>query len=140
VVGDACSTAFPSASFEVIVSSLGDPYNCVQFWRETFRLLTVGGVCLFTTPAVEWAAQFRSEGKKMTAEFLRSDGAIILTRSEILPIKDQIDAISETGFQVQEIRTLTVAELTRPLSPKLSVAGKHDVETIALRGLIVSKN
>jgi len=66
LVGNAWRTELPAASFELVVAALGDPYNCVIFWHEVARLLEWGGVCLFTTPAPEWATRFRRPDSQST--------------------------------------------------------------------------
>src|SRR5882762_6235910 len=69
VVADAQSTGLARSSFNLIVASLGDPYNRLPFWQEVSRLLRSGGICLFTSPAFEWASRFRG-GDSDYAEFL----------------------------------------------------------------------
>lgn len=76
LVADAERTDLPAGSFDIIVSSLGDPYNTGRFWSEVARLLSRDGKCYFTTPAVEWASAFRPPESRSAAEFVRADGAV----------------------------------------------------------------
>lgn len=121
IVGDACNTGLPTAKFQLIVSSLGDPYNYPTFWQEITRLLDRAGVCLFTIPAPEWAARFRAWSDPATAEFLLANGARVLVRSNIPPIEKQIEMITMAGLRVDEMQDLSSVDLSGPPSPKLLI-------------------
>lgn len=134
IIGDACNTGLPSTSFQLIVSSLGDPYNYLTFWQEIRRLLDRVGVCLFTIPAPEWAARFRAKSDPAIAEFLLTTGARVLVRSNIPPIEKQIEMITTAGLRVDEMQDLSSADLAGPRSPKLII--EHDTAHLPIvRGL-----
>jgi SAM-dependent methyltransferase len=138
MVGDARATGLESANYDLLVSSLGDPYNVESFWNEVRRILVPGGICLFTTPAREWAIRLRSESDISKAEFLRSDGATIFVRSEIPTMKEQKEMIGGAGLVVREIQSFTAAQLLGAHSPRLLITNDM-LSSIILRGITVRK-
>jgi hypothetical protein len=119
IIADAQHTSLPSANYQLLISSLGDPYNGRAFWLEVSRLLTVGGTCLYTTPSFEWAQRFRRNFDMGAAEFLRTDGTKILVRSEIPTTKKQIELIKDAQLDVEEVTPMTASQLSTPPSSKL---------------------
>jgi SAM-dependent methyltransferase len=138
LVGDARNTGLPAASFQLIVSSLGDPYNDSSFWVEMDRLLVPRGVCLFTAPAREWAERFRTESGRGVAEFVLSNGAEVSVRSNIPSMSSQAQMIEEAGLYLQEMQALDATQLLGARSSKLLV----DAQTSSLpvvRGFVIRK-
>jgi SAM-dependent methyltransferase len=121
LLGNASRTELPAASFGLIVSALGDPYNCVAFWQEVARLLEWGGICLFTTPAPEWAMRFRRPDSQLHAEFVIANGTTVLVSSNIPALDQQIRMITEASLQVMEVGSLSAEQLSGVHSPKLLV-------------------
>jgi len=119
IVGDACRTQLPDRSFRLIVSALGDPYNCPAFWREVARLLEPGGLCLFTTPAPEWATRFRQPEAQSHAEFVIADGRTVLVPSKIPAREQQGSMIADAGLHSVGDEGLSAEKLAGPPSPKL---------------------
>jgi SAM-dependent methyltransferase len=118
VLCDARRLAFLSESFDIVVSSLGDPYNTPQFWKEAARVLRVGGHVLFTTPSFEWALKFR--GETDAAAFVVSDGSEILLPSYVKPDDIQGRIIEASGFMLVEIRAVEDTDLRETVrSPRL---------------------
>lgn len=122
VVGDA--TAFPirDASFRLVVSSLGDPYNVPQFWGEVMRCLEPGGCCVFTTPSFEWADRFRRGRKEEVpslAYFRLRTGAGLHVPSFVLPAGEQVEMIRRAGLLVEEVAVIPTSEVQEPISSKL---------------------
>lgn len=137
-IADAQATGLNSNNYQLLVSSLGDPYNGQPFWNEVYRLLTAGGVCLFTTPSREWAERLRAKSELSVAEFLRADGVKIFVRSEISDLDEQIEMIERSGLRVDEIRSFTAADISGRRSPKLLVT-EHTLESVIVRGFSISK-
>jgi SAM-dependent methyltransferase len=128
-------------SLNLLISSLGDPYNEPAFWREVSRVLRPGSRCLYTTPSYEWAMAFR-EGKPldeiMAAEFELSDGRIVLVRSWIYSISEQVRLIEAYDLTVVEVVQLSRSALAASqLSWKLIVDGDRDLDI--LTGYVVAK-
>jgi SAM-dependent methyltransferase len=121
IIADARDTGLGSGSFDIIVASLGDPYNQPLFWRECARLLRRGGSCLFTTPTHDWASRFRIGSDLDAAEFLLSDGRSVLVPSFTPPDRDQITMIQQAGLRVGEVRAYSRDDLSEPISPKLDL-------------------
>jgi hypothetical protein len=109
----------PERSFRLIVSALGDPYNCPAFWREVARLLEPGAVCLFTIHAPEWAARFRPPEAQSHAEFVIADGRTVLVPSKIPAREQQGSMIAAAGLHSFDDEGLSAEKLSGPPSPKL---------------------
>lgn len=122
---DAECTDLPDGSVDLLVSSLGDPYNTQRFWSEASRILCAGGLVAFTIPSFQWAARFRSGGAAQNlfrAEFLTREGRVIYVPSTILPLEDQVAMIEYSGLVVLDFKDLGADELgTSPKSPKTAV-------------------
>jgi SAM-dependent methyltransferase len=138
LVANADNTGLPPASFQLIVSSLGDPYNDANFWQEVSRLLDSRGICLFTTPAREWSERFRADSDRRAAEFVLANGAKILVRSDIPSVASQSEMIGRAGLCLDETQALGAAQLSGPLSPKLLVDGQASPLPV-VRGFAVKK-
>ena len=118
VVCDAEHLPFISESFDMVVSSRGDPYNTPLFWSEAAQVLRVGGHVLFTSPALEWALKFRGEAD--TAEFVTSNGSEILVPSYVRADDVQSRMIEANGLRLVENRTVADTSLSAtPRSPRL---------------------
>jgi SAM-dependent methyltransferase len=137
LLGDATATALPAESFDLVVSSLGDPYNSPEFWREVKRLLRPTGTCLFTTPSPEWASRFRSAHEATNAEFVLSDGRKLWVRSHIPDQATQEGMIEHAGLRIAETEGISVAGLSDTISPKLRVS--DDPTLPVVRGYVVQR-
>src|SRR5271157_817720 len=115
---DAELLPFASNSFDLIVSSLGDPYNTVDFWQGVARVVCPEGYVVFTTPSFEWAKQFRN-GTNL-AEFVIADGGAIVVKSCVEEVGEQRRMIERSGLTIMERRNVFKHQLHKtPLSPKL---------------------
>lgn len=122
ILGDALRLPPADSSVELLVSSLGDPYNEEGFWKEVFRVLQPGRLALFTTPSYEWAAAFRRSGRQRHdfAQFELRDGRRLCVPSLIHPEEIQRKLIESSGLIVKRLIHVRMAELrVHPLSPKL---------------------
>ena len=141
VTGDALNLPITSESLDLIVSSLGDPYNEFEFWQEAHRTLRTQGVLIFTTPAYDWAVAFRSKneiGDMMLAEFELSKGKRVFVPSWIYPRADQIAMIEKSGLFVQEYAKVPLFALkSERLSPKLLSERGSDASVV--EGYLVTK-
>jgi hypothetical protein len=125
VVADAC--ALPtSATFEVIVASLGDPYNVPAFWGEVARACEPGADVFFTTPSYEWATTFRDPDAAEQADFVTTSGEHVWIPSYIASASDQAAMGRAVGLRLQMKKDFYATELSGPLSPKLSASAQHN--------------
>jgi SAM-dependent methyltransferase len=136
VLADACSLPFPDGSIDVIVASLGDPYNLPAFWGEVARVLRSGGRALFTAPASEWATRFRAPECLDAAEFIRRDGTILLMPSPVLTEQEQISMFAEAGLAFEEVQTFSAVDLGSTPAPKLLCLDEGEP---VLRGYVVRR-
>jgi Methyltransferase domain len=74
MIRDARRTGLQKGTYDLAVASLGDPYNCKEFWGELRRVMSDGGSALFTTPSYEWSSAFRSNEERDEAEFVEPMG------------------------------------------------------------------
>jgi SAM-dependent methyltransferase len=137
LLASATKVPFPSERFDLIVSSLGDPYNNLEFWEEVSRLLRPRGVCLFTTPSPEWASRFRSQGEQAKAEFVLRDGHRVWVPSLIPDQAAQKDLITDAGLRITETEGMSLASLNGLISPKLRVSDNPAMPVV--RGYVVQK-
>ena len=121
VVDNAVESGLSPSDYNLIIASLGDPYNSSKFWIEVYRLLAPGGTCIFTTPSREWAERFRVSGDLLEAEFLRADGSFIKVPSRIPAISEQFQWIEEAGLRIGPVDDLPARAISGRLSPKLLV-------------------
>lgn len=136
VIADAQNTGLQAESVDLVVASLGDPYNTAEFWSEVARLLRPGGRCLFTTPALEWASTFRPLETRSAAEFVRADGTVLLMPSPILNEVEQIELFTNAGLKLIETEAFSIADLRSAAAPKLLCVSSHEP---ILRGYTVER-
>jgi 2-polyprenyl-3-methyl-5-hydroxy-6-metoxy-1,4-benzoquinol methylase len=101
------------ASFDLIASCLGDPYNTPALWRRITHWLAPGGACFYTTPSFAWAERFRprhQSGREAVAEFL-VDGESIYVPSWVLRPKAQCAMIEAAGLRVEGMSVVTRRDL-----------------------------
>ena len=114
-------------SFSYVVSSLGDPYNTQNFWRESSRIVKPGGRLIFTTPSFEWSSRFRLKNAHNSAEFVVAGNRSLVVPSFILPLAEQIQMMEAAGFLCIHFESLGDDRLhsAKILSPKLAVFGEQ---------------
>jgi SAM-dependent methyltransferase len=123
ILAEASKLPLAQGSVDLLVSSLGDPYNTPDFWQEVRRVLSDGGRAIFTTPSYAWATSFRSTDsreKGMSARFDLADGRSLFVPSYIYTRAEQSKLIASAGLVVQNYMEVAWKELeSGQLSPKL---------------------
>ena len=141
IVGQADRIPVESDSIDILVSSLGDPYNTARFWTEVQRVLRPGGTALFSTPAYEWASAFRPAGSPdlmTSAEFELVTGAHVFVPSYIYKKTEQQAIIEEAGLIVECVRDISLADLNAErVSPKLLIGQTRGSSIVT--GYVVKK-
>jgi len=124
IIADARHTGLRDSTFDLIVSSLGDPYDSPNFWLEMRRIIDDNGVFLFTTPSFEWSSRFRAASERDKAEFSLRGGRSILAPSFTRPIAEELTLIIASGFEIVEEFMPTKDAIIGPHSSKLNVIRK----------------
>ncbi len=114
--------------FDIIVCSLGDPYNTKEFWKAIRQSLSPSGRCLFTTPSYEWASRFRlsQEGeKKGQALFKNRFGRAVYVPSIVLGYLEQERLVQSQGLEIEIVLGVPTSGLSR-VPPKLQEMSLKD--------------
>lgn len=122
VIADSSSLPLRSNSVDLVVASLGDPYNRINFWVEVNRVLSQEGVCLFTTPSYEWSEAFRLSSPKEKcgfAYFELTDGRNGYVPSIILSETQQEQQLIQCGLRILDTTSIPTSKLEGVRSPKL---------------------
>lgn len=133
VLGDAFALPVMSESLNLLVSSLGDPFNEPYYWKEVHRVLQAEGISLFTTPSYAWASSFRTPdySKMMLAEFEISESQNVQVPSFIYPVNEQVALIERSGLSVTKVIEFPIGLLkNKHLSPKLNIERGPDASII----------
>jgi len=140
VLNDATRLALADNRCDLLVSSLGDPYNVQAFWDGVCRVLKSGGLMIFTTPADAWAKAFRtnSHSDLSLAQFDLRDGESVDVSSWIYPKEKQIEIIEKSGLHFLERSVVTICEIgSTELSPKLMLERGSEAEIV--EGYLITK-
>jgi hypothetical protein len=122
LVGDISHLPMPPASIDLLVSSLGDPYNVNEFWLKCTNLLRTDGLVLFTTPSYAWARIFRDQeaNSMYNAEFVTSKGHVYGMPSYILEKTKQLSLMEAHDLLVVGSGNVTLDDIqTEIVSEKL---------------------
>lgn len=124
-IGSVRNMPFPDDSFDIVLSSLADPYFYPSAIYEIYRVLKPDGKFIFTTPSSIWSSAIRNNNSNKTT-FTLKDGdkaevfSFTFTMSEILEI------LKTCGFKVvhcEEIKA--IPEINENISPAIVSAAKQ---------------
>jgi SAM-dependent methyltransferase len=141
VVADSTALPIASENLDLLISSLGDPYNTPSFWSEVYRTLRPGGAAMFTTPSFDWAIAFRDKCKSdiTSAEFETIGGEVVSVPSWIYSQVEQIEMIEKSGLIMSEHARVSIPQITpASLSPKLLRGRGFDADVV--EGYLVTKS
>ena len=139
IVADAWQLPFDNGTFDLIIISLGDPFNLPPLWEEVSRIMKASGVCMFTTPSYDWATRFRWRERDEVMDralFLKRSAEKRFVPSFIWNKATQDVMFKEADLVVREITSVTVSEIIKPISWKLLIDGG---ELSVVTGYIVEK-
>lgn len=120
---DAQETGLTESSIDLIISSLGDPYNTRKMWNEIYRVLSPNGIIIFTTPSFQWSSEFRKNSKEDSfAEFLTTQNKLVRVPSYIYNFENQKIIIESSGFSILNFSEFKLNMLTESeISNKLKI-------------------
>jgi hypothetical protein len=121
-ISDARSLPSADFAYDLIVSSLADPYNDAQFWTEIARVIDRKGLWILTTPSNDWAKRFRIDGEKKRAEFILSNGTYVSVPSYTYDVDYVVNSIANLGGRLEAYRGLHTSTLDGDVSPKIVLA------------------
>lgn len=129
---DAEKTGFKDNSFDLIISSLGDPYNSSTLWFEISRILSTNGLCIFTTPSFDWSSEFRGSSiNHKYAEFLTRENKLVKVPSFIYPFEEQNELISGSGLEIVRSDNYSLKDLNeKDVSPKLKISKNKELPIV----------
>lgn len=120
IISDARSIPVRDDEFDLVVSSLADPYNDEFFWKEVARVTCDGGYWLLTVPSHDWAKEFRSTDQAQVAEFFLANGEIIGVPSLTYDVGNLISNIGKFGPRLIKYEAKFTSMVTGPVSQKIA--------------------
>ncbi len=141
IIGEPSNIPMVSEGIDLILSSLGDPYNNQSVWKECARLLTKFGRLIYTTPAYEWMLRYRVEEEgapEHISRFVDRTGAVHDLPSFVYDPRTQSDLFGKAGLLVEETKVCYADEVPGPLSPKLVNCSKERLPIV--RGFLLRRN
>jgi len=131
IIGSASRMPICTESYDLVVSSLGDPYFYPETLCEVYRVLKHGGKFAFSLPDSEWAYALRGENPKTT--FISDAGKSAETYSFVFNLTVLKELLSDCGFIVEDIQSLNGEKLIKGedrISPAITAAAKNKGCTI----------
>jgi SAM-dependent methyltransferase len=126
----AAASALPvrDGSVDLLVASLGDPFDCQSWWAEAARVLAPRGQVVLTTPAAGWATGFRGavDEPSASARFVLADGAVVDVPSYVREPDQERMLIAGAGLRVTAEDAVLRSDLPTPVSAKLDWLAPED--------------
>jgi SAM-dependent methyltransferase len=129
-----------SRSFDLAISSLGDPYNTRKSWAQVSKQIRKGGFLFYSTPTLEWASNFRTneDGTDLhISRFLDRRGEVHDLPSIVVSTEQQSDMFLNVGFHLIRVTESYVTDLSEPISQKLITARQKNIPIV--RGYLLQK-
>jgi len=108
-------------NYDIVISSLADPYNDDEFWKELRRIISYKGLWIVTAPSFDWANAFRTSNEKIYAEFLKEDGTVIHVPSYTYRPNEMINRVTENGFRLIKYEAKNKGLIRSKLSYKIDI-------------------
>lgn len=121
LVCDARKIPVQENEFDLVVSSLADPYNDSHLWDEISRVIKPGGSWILTTPSMDWAGQFREKDELKFAEFLRADGKLFSVPSFTYSVDQLVKSVEAYGARIQKYCGMKTSSIAGNVSQKLKL-------------------
>lgn len=127
IISSAARTHIDSDKYDVVFSSLGDPYLHIETLCEVYRILSIGGYFAFSIPAKQWAEYLRGRNKETTT-FVSEDGEEATTFSFVFDEKVLKELLTDCGFKVEQLLSINGKELKNNrevISPAIIAAAQN---------------
>ncbi|MCA1288170.1 class I SAM-dependent methyltransferase [Salipiger bermudensis] len=125
------ATNMPDESVSLMLASLGDPYNTLQFWQEAARILRPDGCVIFTTPSYQWSKKFRIGSDSSVAEFLNERGETVHVPSLVYDSFEQSQLVAEAGMEIVDSSSVGLNVLGANVAPKLQGITEFEPAVVA---------
>lgn len=127
VISSAFDLPFADNSFDLVVSSLADPFLKGEALKEVLRILVDGGIFIFSSPSKIWSDAIRQENHtaQTATKFIHSSGLEAEVYSFTYTNDELQQLIASYGFQIETFETAYGRELKnhcRTISPALTEA------------------
>lgn len=147
VCGSAFNLPFLSDSFNVVVSSLADPFLIEAALVEISRVLKKDGRFICSSPSEVWSAAFRDHvnNSRLSTKFLHSSGLEVEVFSFTYTNDQLVQLLLSCGFIVEIIKTVSGKELkkhSRDISPALLNASrklKIELDDLPIVQLLIAR-
>lgn len=143
-VGTIRNTNFKENNFDVIISSLADPYLFPSAILEIRRILKNNGIFIFTTPSSKWSKNVRNNKLNNKTTFLLHDESTAEVFSFTFTLQELITILEELQMKVifSEELSLPANTLKISISPAISLAAQKEncpINEIKLLNAIICK-
>jgi len=115
--------SFIENQFDLVVCSLGDPYNNKNFWHGLRAICRVGATIIFTTPSYSWSSSYRilEHSPPDKALFITKDNNEIYSSSYILDISQQLNLVKSAELKPIGCNFLYINDINEnKVSPKFN--------------------
>ncbi|MDR2145419.1 MAG: methyltransferase domain-containing protein [Tannerella sp.] len=142
-VGSVRNMPFPDNSFDVVISSLADPYFYPSAICDIHRVLKPNGKFIFTTPSSVWSNAIRNDNTNKTTFVLKSgDKSEVFSFTFTMP--EIVEILKICNFEIincEEIKA--ISEINEYISPAIISAAeksnKSVSELVVLNAVICKK-
>lgn len=131
---------YPTETFDIILSSLGDPYFYPEAFCEFFRLLKSDGYLAFSLPAKQWASFLRSDlPSQNKTKFILDTGDVAEVFSFSYSIDEIKGLLKNIGFELIFAESIKAGSLTNEVSPAIiSASQKGNIDYKELETVTVA--
>ena len=127
IIASVANMPIPSHTYDVVLSSLGDPYFYPAALCEICRVLKPGGLFAFSLPSDQWARALRGDADETTT-FISESGQAAQTYSFVFPREELENLLIDCGFEIIQLDSLKGSVITKtkePISPALTKAAEN---------------
>ena len=123
-LGSARAMPWPSAHFDVVVSSLADPFMYPVALAEIRRVLKPHGQFVFSTPAREWSDALRADGHTQKTSFAVAGHGVEVYSFTFNAAELRV-LLASAGFRPLRMTEVTGSDLVGGISPAIVQAAAN---------------